>query len=181
MDVLFHGPLNLTRSILPHLREKGSGALIYTGSMYGWGSDPSLSAYAASKAALATSVGCLADELAMFAPGIRTMVVEPGSLHTKAQSNYQLAKPSLSAYTGFSENLKRGVENAVHPGDVNKLANRIIELAEGTGMAQGKVMPRRIVMGSDGFGFVKAKLQAALNELEEWEEVSMSTDIKAKM
>lgn len=48
----FHGPLNITRAILPKLRAKGSGSLLYIGSQAGWHADPSAAAYCAAKFAL---------------------------------------------------------------------------------------------------------------------------------
>jgi NADP-dependent 3-hydroxy acid dehydrogenase YdfG len=32
----FHGPLNITRAILPKLRAKGTGTLVFMGSQAGW-------------------------------------------------------------------------------------------------------------------------------------------------
>lgn len=52
MRTNFHGPLNITRSILPMLREKGNATLLYVSSQAAWHGDPSAAAYCASKAAL---------------------------------------------------------------------------------------------------------------------------------
>lgn len=32
----FHGPLNITRAILPKLRARGTGTLLFMGSQAGW-------------------------------------------------------------------------------------------------------------------------------------------------
>jgi short-subunit dehydrogenase len=48
----FHGPMNLTRAFLPHMRARGSGTLLYIGSQAGWHSDPGAGSYCASKFAL---------------------------------------------------------------------------------------------------------------------------------
>ena len=52
MRTNFHGPLNVTRSVLPMLREKGDATLLYVSSQAAWHADPSAAAYCASKAAL---------------------------------------------------------------------------------------------------------------------------------
>lgn len=46
------GTINLTRSILPHFRERRDGKLIFMGSMMGVQGDFGVSSYAASKFAL---------------------------------------------------------------------------------------------------------------------------------
>ena len=48
----FHGPLNITRAILPRLRAKGKGTLLYIGSQAAWHADPSAGSYCAAKFAL---------------------------------------------------------------------------------------------------------------------------------
>ncbi len=51
-DTNLFGPINLTRSILPHFRAKKAGTLVYIGSQAGWRGDPSAGSYCASKFAL---------------------------------------------------------------------------------------------------------------------------------
>lgn len=53
MRTNLYGPLNITRAILPKLRSKGKGTLVYLSSQAAWHADPSASAYCASKFALA--------------------------------------------------------------------------------------------------------------------------------
>lgn len=48
----FHGPLNITRAIMPKLRAKGTGTLLYVSSQAAWHSDPSAACYCAAKFAL---------------------------------------------------------------------------------------------------------------------------------
>jgi short-subunit dehydrogenase len=50
--VNFHGPLNITRAVLPRLRAKGKGTLLYVSSQAAWHADPSASGYCSSKFAL---------------------------------------------------------------------------------------------------------------------------------
>lgn len=52
LDTNLHGPLNLTRSALPHFREKGTGWLIYMTSQAGFAAEPGATGYCASKFAL---------------------------------------------------------------------------------------------------------------------------------
>lgn len=52
MKTNFHGPMNITRAILPKLRAKGNGTLLYISSQAAWHGDPSAAAYCSSKFAL---------------------------------------------------------------------------------------------------------------------------------
>jgi len=47
-----YGAMAVTRAVLPHMRAKQHGTLVFMGSQSGWRGDPSISAYAASKFAL---------------------------------------------------------------------------------------------------------------------------------
>lgn len=48
----FHGPLNITRALLPRLRAKGTGTLLYMSSQAAWHADPGAAGYCSSKFAL---------------------------------------------------------------------------------------------------------------------------------
>lgn len=48
----FFGPFNLTNAVLPHMRERGKGTLIFVNSTSRWQTFAGVSAYGASKAAL---------------------------------------------------------------------------------------------------------------------------------
>jgi short-subunit dehydrogenase involved in D-alanine esterification of teichoic acids len=44
--------MNITRAVLPHLRKRGSGTLLYVSSQAAWHADPGASGYCSSKFAL---------------------------------------------------------------------------------------------------------------------------------
>jgi NADP-dependent 3-hydroxy acid dehydrogenase YdfG len=48
----FHGPLNITRALLPQLRAKGNGTLLYISSQAAQHADPGAAGYCATKFAL---------------------------------------------------------------------------------------------------------------------------------
>lgn len=60
------GPINVYRSILPHMRQKRSGTLVTIGSMAAWYPMPSCNMYNASKAALRWLTIGMADEVKQF-------------------------------------------------------------------------------------------------------------------
>ncbi|KAF5685955.1 oxidoreductase yusz [Fusarium circinatum] len=97
-QVNFHGPMNITRAVLPYLREKGSGTLLFVGSQAGWHADPSASGYCASKFALEGAVECLSKELAIFALGLKVLIVEPGYCRTPVFNKIQHVEARVPEY-----------------------------------------------------------------------------------
>ncbi|RFU74506.1 short-chain oxidoreductase [Trichoderma arundinaceum] len=176
--VNFHGPLNITRAVLPRLRAKGKGTLLYVGSQAAWHADPSAGSYCAAKFALSGAVECLAKELAIFSPGIKVLIVEPGYFGTNVFSNINHVEPRIADYAQFNAGVRQFEASLVgnEPGDADKAVARMIELVKGTGMAAGKQIPLRVPLGTDGWERVKAKCEDTIKICEEWEEVAKSTD-----
>ncbi|KAG6365480.1 hypothetical protein INS49_007091 [Diaporthe citri] len=176
----FHGPLNITRAILPKLRAKGTGTLLFMSSQAGWHADPSATGYCSTKFALEGAVECLAKELAIFAPGLKVLLVEPGYFRTRAFSNISHVEPRVDIYSQFNAGVQAVEQSIVgnEPGDSAKAVTRMIELTNGTGMAAGKTVPLRVPLGSDGWTRIKDKCEETLKICEEWEDVAKSTDVQ---
>lgn len=51
---------------------------------------------------LVASVECLSKELAIFAPGIKVLLVEPGYFRTSVFSNVNQAAPHVDFYSEFN-------------------------------------------------------------------------------
>jgi NAD(P)-dependent dehydrogenase (short-subunit alcohol dehydrogenase family) len=79
LDVNVKGPFFLTQKVVPHMVERGSGNVIFVGSIFGPRGVPGAASYGASKAALHGLTECLAIELA---PTIRVNAVAPGNIDT---------------------------------------------------------------------------------------------------
>lgn len=77
------GAFHVSRSVGRRMKERGQGAMVIVGSNAAHVPRTQMAAYAASKAAVAMYVKCLALELA--ADGIRCNVVAPGSTDTPMQ------------------------------------------------------------------------------------------------
>ena len=81
METNFFGPLNVTRAILPIMRQQRSGQVITITSTAGLIGQEFVVAYAASKFALEGWMESLRFDVAPY--GIRTMSVEPGFFRTE--------------------------------------------------------------------------------------------------
>ncbi|KAK5991225.1 Oxidoreductase calM [Cladobotryum mycophilum] len=174
----FHGPLNISRAILPMMRAKGKGTLLFMSSQAAWHSDPSCGSYVASKFALSGAVECLAKELALIAPSIKVLLIEPGYFRTSVFSNVHQVEPRVPAYARFNTRAREVTTGNVgtEPGDAAKAVTRMIELVKGTGMAAGRTVPLRVPLGTDCWGRVRTKCEETLKIYDEWEEVARSTD-----
>jgi NAD(P)-dependent dehydrogenase (short-subunit alcohol dehydrogenase family) len=86
METNFFGTLQLTRAVVPSMKEHGDGRIIMINSMSAVKVEPRFGAYAASKSALATVTKTLALELGQF--GIRVNAVHPGYIWSDKQEMY---------------------------------------------------------------------------------------------
>ncbi|KAK2690054.1 hypothetical protein QWA68_010128 [Fusarium oxysporum] len=175
-QVNFHGPMNITRAVLPYLRKKGSGTLLFVGSQAGWHADPSASGYCASKFALEGAVECLSKELAIFARGLKVLIVEPGYCRTPVFNKIQHVEARVPEYAQFNEAVRQAEATLTEssPGDPEKAVARMIELVRGTGFAEGKKVPLRVPLGSDSWSRVKTKCEETLEICQEWEDMAKS-------
>ncbi|RYP63502.1 hypothetical protein DL771_009247 [Monosporascus sp. 5C6A] len=175
----FHGPLNITRALLPRLRSKGNGTLFYMSSQAGWHADPSAAGYCASKFALEGAVECLAQELAIFAPGVKVLIAEPGYFRTRAFHNINHVPPRIPDYAEFNAAVCKAEASIAgnEPGNAEKAVAIMIDLIKGTGVAAGKQVPLRVPLGSDGWARIRAKCENMLKICDDWEEIAKSTDI----
>ncbi|MCP3984041.1 MAG: SDR family oxidoreductase [bacterium] len=75
LDVTLNGTFRMTRAVLPHMLERGSGAIVNNASVLGWRAQPGQSHYAAAKAGVMAFTRCVAMEAA--AGGVRVNAVAP--------------------------------------------------------------------------------------------------------
>jgi len=129
----FFGVQNVTREVIPVMRQQRSGTIINISSVAGLYALPSFGAYNASKWALEGFSESLFYELKPF--GIRVSLIEPGTYPTTIfRENKRYAKNSFnsqSPYFPLSQFLDARVKEYVDglqkdPEDIAKLAERII-------------------------------------------------------
>lgn len=175
------GPLNLTRSLLPHFRAKRSGTFVFISSICGWRGDPSIASYSASKFALEGLVESLSQETAAF--GIRCRIFEPGLFRTKAFSphTYHHKSPQSTDYKDLDEWVCNYLKSTYgnEPGDPKKAAERMIDVVKGEGLVEGREadVPIRLPLGKDALQVLKGKCEATLKICEDWENLITSTDL----
>jgi len=133
LEVNYFGVLNVTRAVIPYMRQKRSGKIINISSVAGTYASPAFSAYNASKWALEAFSESLRHELKFF--GIQVLLVEPGTYRTQIfDDNARKAKNFYnenSPYFGLSKFLEKRVRDYVEdchkdPEDVAALIEKLV-------------------------------------------------------
>ncbi len=164
------GPMDVTRAVLPVMREQRSGHLISISSTAGFMGFEFCSAYAASKFGLEGWTESLQDEVAPF--GITTTIVNPGffrsELLTKESVTY--AEPSLEDYADrTAEQLKWWeAQSGQQPGDPAKLAQALVTIAN------EEPPPRRFIAGADAITLAEQKVAALQAQIDAFRDLSTS-------
>ncbi|SFR28092.1 NADP-dependent 3-hydroxy acid dehydrogenase YdfG [Lentzea waywayandensis] len=164
------GPLNVTRAVLPVMREQRSGLVVTISSTAGIVGGEFTSAYAAAKFAVEGWMESLTPEVAEF--GIRTMIVDPGFFRT------DLLTPESTSYADpviddYIERTKQTVAawssmNGLQGGDPAKLAAALIQL---TGSSEP---PLRWAAGADAVGALEQKAKTLLAQADAHRDLSSS-------
>lgn len=133
METNFFGVQNVTREVIPCMRQRRSGKIINISSIAGLSASPSFGAYNASKWALEGFSESLYHEMRIW--GIAVALIEPGTYKTKIfYENARYAKNFTnpdSPYYPISQFLEKKVKNYVDGCDKNledvpKLVEKLI-------------------------------------------------------
>src|ERR671919_335287 len=126
MDTMFFGAVELTKAVLPHMRERGSGAIVQMSSQGGQLAPPGYTAYCAAKYALEAMSEALAVEVGPL--GIQVLIVEPGAFRTGLLGARMHASREIPAYAETAGMTRAGAAamDGKQPGDPRKLAAAIL-------------------------------------------------------
>jgi NAD(P)-dependent dehydrogenase (short-subunit alcohol dehydrogenase family) len=166
------GLLNVTRAVVPHLRQRRSGHILNLSSVGGYQSGPGFGIYCSTKFAVEGISEALHAELAPL--GIGVTVVEPGYFRTEfLESKSVVEMPTIIADYAETSGRVRSMAKDVslkQPGDPVRLAHAVIELVA------TKNPPLRLPLGSDTVAAIEAKHAFVTRELGTWRAVATSTD-----
>ena len=175
------GPMNVTRAVLPVMREQRSGHIMSISSGAGLMGFEFNSAYAAAKFGLEGWMESLHGEVAPF--GIYTTIVNPGFFRTEllTPESATYATPSIAEYADRHAERVRWYESmhGQQAGDPTKLARALVMIAN---LEQP---PRRFIAGTDAIAVAEQKAKDlqdqadALRDLSTslaWDEVTVAED-----
>lgn len=174
IDTNLLGPVLVTRTALPFLRQQGGGRVIAISSYGGQATHPGASLYHASKWGMEGFFESLAKEVAPF--GISVNIVEPGSSRTAFRGNAGERMGELpDAYrdTPLGHMLSRLKDKGyIAKGDPEKMASMILQLTD------MESAPMRLILGSDAYDFIEAALEERLFSLREQQTQAHVSDSK---
>jgi NAD(P)-dependent dehydrogenase (short-subunit alcohol dehydrogenase family) len=168
------GLLNVTRAVLPAMRERGRGHLINISSVAGYSGYAGFGVYSSTKFAVEGLSEALHAELSPL--GIHVTVVEPGFFRSdildKEKSLIEAAV-RISDYDGTAGAVRAIVPQLSHnqPGDPVKLARAIVELANCPNP------PLRLPLGPDTLKRMAEKNAVVERETAAWRELAASTNV----
>ena len=171
-DTNVFGLLNVTRAVLPHMRQQRSGHVINMSSVGGYTAAAGWGVYGSTKFAVEGISEALAEEVRPL--GIHVTVVEPGYFRTDFLEGNSLVStrerhPDYAATVGAMRAFAASVSHK-QPGDPRKLSLAMLQLADST------QPPVRLMLGSDTVRMVREKNRFVEQELAEWISLSTSTD-----
>ncbi|KAM7206943.1 putative oxidoreductase YusZ [Rhypophila sp. PSN 637] len=180
------GTANIARAVAPYLRAAAQQqghqtALANFGSLGSWTSNAAVAHYCSTKFAVTGLTLGLAEELKPF--GISVCSIEPGYTRTGflvgSGHRVKTAK-TLDVYSGGGNHPAAAVRGAMEayngkqPNDVVKCARVIVDVLTREGVAQGREIPVRLVLGADCYETARKASEDALAWLKDWERVSVS-------
>jgi NAD(P)-dependent dehydrogenase (short-subunit alcohol dehydrogenase family) len=167
-------PFRIIRTALPYLRAQGSGHIVNITSVAGRAPAAGYSLYASVKYALEGMSVSLAQELAPF--GIKVTAVAPGAFRTDFLSAHSIRKSDAdNAYAGNIGRITAAFDanDGKQIGDPDRGAQAIIAAVKADNP------PLHLLLGSDALRRAREKLDAVIEEIDRWEDLTRSTDFPA--
>ncbi|MEH1165235.1 oxidoreductase [Micromonospora sp. CPCC 205539] len=168
IEANFFGTVNLTRAVLPIMREQGRGHIIQISSVGSRVASAGLGAYQSAKWAVVGFSAVLAKEVAAF--GIRITSVEPGALRTDWAGSSMRRLPMSEPYRPVIEPVVDRMNQSTgnQPGDPARAAQAIIRI---TGVDDP---PARLLLGADAVAGATAAAESLAASDARWRELSES-------
>lgn len=169
-DLNVFGQLDVTRAVLPGMRERRSGHVINIGSVAGLAGNAGTGLYSATKFALEGISESMHAELLPL--GINVTIVEPGPFRTEfnGRSLHRAAAtiPDYAKTAGERAAALRAGDGK-QPGDPAKAARLIVDIAG------SDAPPLHLCIGRAGVVRAREKLRRLAGEIDAWEERSVAT------
>jgi NAD(P)-dependent dehydrogenase (short-subunit alcohol dehydrogenase family) len=170
-EVNFFAVVRVIRQALPHLRKQRSGHIINIASIAGFAPGSGWAIYCAAKFAVGGLSEALANDLKPL--GIHVTNVMPGGFRTNfaRADSIVFSQNRIADYDYLRQshqNMKRS--DGAQLGDPNKVADAFIRLV------RTQNPPVDLFLGSDAFARAELKIDQLTNQMNQWKEISISTD-----
>lgn len=170
-EVNFFAVINVIQQALPYMRKEQSGHIINISSIAGFAPGTGWSVYGAAKSAINGLSEGLANELKPL--GINVSTVLPGWFRTSfaKEESIELSEKQIPDY----EHVRAAHEvfksiDGKQMGNPDKVADVLMKLVHDS------TPPVNLFIGSDAYQRASSKTESLSKSMEDWEEVSFSTD-----
>jgi len=126
-DINLFGSIRMTRAVLPHMRDQGSGRIINVSSVLGLVPAPYGALYAATKHAIEGYSESLDHEVREY--GVRVLLVEPAYTKTAFDANLVAADEPLPLYAEHRKAFDALIADAIKAGDEPSVVGHTIVAA----------------------------------------------------
>lgn len=175
------GVIRVTNAVLPYMRARKAGSLVFIGSRSGWIGDGLVGAYAGSKFALEGLVEALRDEVAPL--GIKTLMIEPGRFRTALLSSgrMEMVPEASDDYKDLAEQRAAHLaeQDMAQEGDPDKLVRVLVDVVREEGAAAGRQVPFGLPIGYDVCEDMEAKCRQTMELIDDWRDIVADTHFKA--
>jgi NAD(P)-dependent dehydrogenase (short-subunit alcohol dehydrogenase family) len=165
------GLIDMTKAVLPVMRERRSGLIVNVSSIGGITSQAATGYYHGTKYAVEGISESLALEVKPL--GIDVLIVEPGPFRTNwAGASIKQSATHLDAYAATSGERRKqvGARSGKQPGDPVRAAQAIIDAA------LSDRPPLRLLLGKVALDSARRKLNSMRNDFDTWESTTVGTD-----
>lgn len=170
-NINFFAAIRVIQHALPYLRKQQSGNIINISSIAGFAPGTGWAVYAATKFALSGLSEGLSNDLKPL--GIHVTAISPGGFRTSFASADSLvyAGNNMPEYDYIrAHHAKFNAMHGMQPGDPEKMAAVLVKITE------SKNPPVNLFLGSDAYQRASDKISFLSSQMEEWKEISLSTD-----
>lgn len=179
-NVNFFGQLNVTHAILPYMRERRSGTVVFFGSRSVWKPDAVMTGYyIASKAAIHAYSETLAAEVSRF--NVKVLLVAPGHFRTeKLHTAPYVMAHHIPAYDAMREEEMARFNKLWHKarGDTDRAVEVIVDVVRGEGCAAGRTLPFWLLLGNATYVNARAHAERLAQDMDAWQDVAKDLDIQ---
>ncbi|MER5948493.1 SDR family NAD(P)-dependent oxidoreductase [Streptomyces sp. NPDC001904] len=175
IDTNFYGVVQVTKAVLPVLREQGSGHVFQVSSLGGRIGSPGLAAYQSAKWAVGGFSTVLAQEVAPL--GIKVTVLEPGGMRTDWAGSSMTIPPVSAPYqptVGAFADMIRNPDPEIAAAMAAQVADpaRVAEIVRD--LAGREDAPLRLLLGRDAVQYAQAAAEGLAGADTEWRALSES-------
>lgn len=172
VELNFFAAVELSREVLPYMRQQQSGHILNLTSIAGMVAFPGSGLYNASKFALEGFTEALHHEVKHL--GIRVTLIEPGAFRTDfASSAAMKAEGQIEAYAPLTAGMDDyyTTQNGQQMGDPIKGMQVVIDMVESDSA------PVRLLLGEDAYQLWDGAIESRARDLAKWRERGKATAI----